>query len=116
MDQTHTLLLDELEDRVERIFIATEDLREATGDGKTSRQLLESIFRNVHSLKAAASSSNLTDLTRIAHEFENLLHSLRVGRIILNDSVLRAFDETTDAMHTSLRDESAANQQTNREW
>jgi len=111
VDQTHPLLLDELEDRVEQIFIATEDLREAIGDGKTSRQLLESIFRNVHSLKAAASSNNLNDLTRIAHEFENLLHSLRVGRIILNDSVLQAFDETTDAMYASIRDEPAANQQ-----
>ena len=111
MDQTHPLLLDELEDRIEQVFIATEDLREAIGDGKTSRQLLESIFRNVHSLKAAASSNNFNDLTRIAHEFENLLHSLRVGRIILNDSVLRAFDETTDAMYASLRSEAAANQQ-----
>ena len=111
MDQTHTLLLDELEDRVEQIFIATEDLREASGDGKTSRQLLESIFRNVHSLKAAASSNNFADLTRIAHEFENLLHSLRVGRIVLNDFVLHAFDETTDAMYASLRDEPAADQQ-----
>lgn len=104
MDQTQRLILDELEDRVEQIFVATEDLREAVGDGKTTRDLLESIFRNVHSLKASASSNGLDNLTKIAHQFENLLHSLRVGRIDLTEPVLRAFDETGDALYSSLRD------------
>jgi two-component system chemotaxis sensor kinase CheA len=109
VDQTHRLILDELEDRVERIFAATEDLREAIGDGKTSRQLLDSIFRNVHSLKASASSNGLDVLTRIAHQFENLLHSLRVGQATLNNPVLQAFDDTAEAMFSSLREESSVN-------
>ncbi len=109
VDQTHRLILEELEDRVEHIFAATEDLREAIGDGRTSRQLLESIFRNVHSLKASASSNGLDELPRIAHQFENLLHSLRVGRTTLTDAALQAFDETAEAMFSILRADASVN-------
>jgi two-component system chemotaxis sensor kinase CheA len=94
---------DELEDRVEQVFATTEKLREVVGDGKTTRQLLDSIFRNVHSLKASASSQNIDNLARIAHHFENLLHALRTGRANLNDHVLQAFDDTADAMFGCLR-------------
>ncbi|HEY6806290.1 MAG TPA: ATP-binding protein [Pyrinomonadaceae bacterium] len=102
---------DELEDRVEQIFSATEKLREAVGDGKTARQLLESIFRNVHSLKAAAASNDIDNLTQIAHRFENLLHALRTGKARLDDRVLRAFDDTADAMYGSLRELETGNSQ-----
>ena len=107
-------ILDELEDRVEQIFAATEELREVAGDGKTTRQLLDSIFRNVHSLKASAASNDLDNLAHIAHQFENLLHALRVGKACMNDEVLRAFDEISDAMFASLRpSESSTTRSTN---
>src|SRR5437867_4816601 len=111
MDQTLRLILDELEDRVEQIFAATEELREVVGDGKATRHLLDSIFRNVHSLKASASSNDLDDLSRIAHQFENLLHALRVGKTLMDDEVLRAFDDTCDALFASLRQTESANSQ-----
>ena len=97
-----SLISDELEDRVEQIFNATEKLHEITTEGRTARQLLDSIFRNVHSLKASAASNNLDELALISHEFENLLHSLRMGNTRMTDEVLRAFDETADAMFSSL--------------
>jgi two-component system chemotaxis sensor kinase CheA len=96
-------VLEELEDRVEQVFAATEQLRGAVGDGKSVRQLLDSIFRNVHSLKATASANGLNDTTHIAHQFENLLHALRVGNARMSDDVLRAFDDTGEALFSSLR-------------
>src|SRR6476646_5614126 len=102
-----SLISDELEDRVEQIFIATEKLHDLTTEGRTARQLLDSIFRNAHSLKASAASNNLTELALISHEFENLLHSLRVGNTRMTDEVLRAFDETADAMFSSLHSKGA---------
>jgi len=102
VDQTQRLLLAELEDRLERIFEAIEELREATGDGKRTRQLLESIFRDVHSLKAASAINNLQDLNHLSHEFENLLHALRTGKATLNNEILTAFQETADAFSASL--------------
>ena len=103
MDQ-HRLVLEELEDRVEEIFAATERLHDVAGDGKSTRELLDSVFRNVHNLKASAATHDLETLARIAHQFENLLHSLRVGKILIGDEVLTVFDSIADAMHANLRD------------
>lgn len=104
VDQTHRLIVEELGDRIEEIFAATEEIRETIGDGKTTRQLLESIFRNTHSLKASASFNGLDDVATLAHEFENLLHALRVGKVTLNDDILYAFDQTADALFSNLND------------
>ncbi|HEX6284503.1 MAG TPA: ATP-binding protein [Pyrinomonadaceae bacterium] len=88
----------ELEARVEQISATIRELRQNARDGRTTRQLLDSLFRTVHSLKAAASAEGLNDLSRIAHEFEDLLHALRTGKLTLDDQVLRAFDDTTAAL------------------
>lgn len=97
-------MLAELEDRVEQILAALEQLREVVDDGKQTRQILDSVFRTVHSLKASAAANNLDDPARIAHQFENLLHSLRTGKATLNARVLRAFDETAEALLNSLHE------------
>lgn len=95
-------VLAELEERVERIFSAVEELRESAADGRARRKLIDAIFREVHSLKAAAATSGLEGLARISHDFENLLHALRVGRKTLNDELLGVFDETAEALFSSL--------------
>lgn len=99
----------ELADRVEQISATIQELRDTaeqgmSSDGRGSRQLIDSLFRTVHSLKAAASTAGLDNLSRTAHEFENLLHSLRTGNITLDAEVLRVCDETVVA----LRDGSEA--------
>ena len=54
-----------------------EQLRAAGDNGPQARQLLNALFRNVHNLKATASANGLTSLATAAHEFEDVLHSLR---------------------------------------
>jgi len=54
-----------------------EQLRHAAGNGPQARKLLDTLFRSVHSLKASASANGLTTLAAAAHEFENVLHTLR---------------------------------------
>jgi chemotaxis protein histidine kinase CheA len=54
-----------------------EQLRQAAGNGPQARKLLDTLFRQVHSLKANASANGLTTLVAAAHEFENVLHALR---------------------------------------
>ena len=87
-----------INDRVDQISTTIQELRQASADGRRSRQLVDSLFRTVHSFKATASAEGLTDLSQTAHEFENLLHSLRTGKVALNDNVLRAFDEALLAL------------------
>jgi two-component system chemotaxis sensor kinase CheA len=91
-------------DRLEQISATIGELRASAADGPKSRQLVDSLFRAVHSFKAAALAAGHNDLSRTAHDFENLLHSLRTGKLILNDEVLRAMDDTALA----LRDGSPA--------
>jgi len=87
-----------IEDRINQISKTIQELRQSSSDGRKSRQLRDSLFRTVHSFKAAAAAEGLTELSRTAHEFEDLLHALRTGKITLDDDVLRAFDETTVAL------------------
>jgi len=56
-------------DRVDQISATIDELRHAAADGRRSRDLLDSLFRTVHSLKAAAAAEGFTDLGRTAHEF-----------------------------------------------
>jgi two-component system, chemotaxis family, sensor kinase CheA len=94
--------LSELEDQVEEIFATVEELREVAGDGPATRKLLDSLFRAVHSLKANASASGLSRLGLVAHEFENLLYSLRTGKTSLDNDTWQILTESSDALFNSL--------------
>lgn len=63
--------------QIEQIFHAIEQLRAAADDGPRKRQLLDSLFRHVHNLKARAAANGLNNLAAAAHEFENVLHTIR---------------------------------------
>jgi len=49
----------------------------ASANGPQARKLLDTLFRSVHNLKASASANGLTSLATAAHEFEDVLHTLR---------------------------------------
>jgi len=86
--------LSDLEDKLAQIKTALAELRATAVDGPTTRKQIDSLFRQVHSLKAAAAADGLADLTRAAHELENVLHSLRTGDSPLNDDVLEQLNNT----------------------
>ena len=88
----------ELQTRVEHISATIGELRASAADGRKSRQLVDSLFRAVHSFKAAALAAGRNGLSQTAHDFENLLHSLRTGKLMLDEEVLRAMDETVLAL------------------
>ena len=90
--------MSDLEDKLEQIKTALADLR-ATGDGPTTRKQLDSLFRQVHTLKAVAAADGLTDLSRAAHDLENVLHSLRTGESSLDD---RALEQLLEILPTDL--------------
>ena len=92
----------ELHRRVEQISALVAELRQAAGSGPKTRELIDSIFRSVHSFKAAAAAEGRNHASSLAHSLENLLHDLRTGKIKLDEGVLRVFEDTTAA----LRDES----------
>lgn len=74
---------DEFEDRLAKISAAIDQVRASAG--KNRRELLDTLFRSVHSLKAAAHAHGMDDLAARAHELEDLLHAVRTGRASLDE-------------------------------
>jgi two-component system chemotaxis sensor kinase CheA len=84
----------------EQIVSTMKELREVGDDGPRARRLLDALFRSVHNLKARAAADGLNSLATAAHEFENVLHSLRTGSV---DAAVR--DAIPAEVWNSLRQE-----------
>ncbi|MBD0371071.1 MAG: chemotaxis protein CheA [Pyrinomonadaceae bacterium] len=108
--------LAEAEDLIEVLAGDTQALRARRNEGRARRELVARIFRHVHTIKGSASAVGLTEMAELAHEFENLLEGVRLGRVQVEDSVLDAFDEAASALEQTLsaavRGESLAVSQT----
>lgn len=102
--------MSDLEDKLEQIKTALAELRASTAGGPDTRKQLDSLFRQVHSVKAVASADGLTDLSRAAHELENVLHSLRTGESTLDHHVLQQLLETSTALSLKTEEKHALNQ------
>ena len=85
--------MSDLEDKLEQIKTALAELRASTADGSATRKQLDALFRRVHNVKAVAAADGMTDLSRAAHELENVLHSLRTGKSTLDNHVLQQLGE-----------------------
>jgi two-component system, chemotaxis family, sensor kinase CheA len=68
------------------------------------RELVNQIFRGAHSIKGASGFFGFTDVQRLTHALENLLHELRDGGTSLtsglSDLLLRATDLLRAVLHT----------------
>jgi two-component system, chemotaxis family, sensor kinase CheA len=105
VDQTQREFLVELEELVELIFADLGELRAgltSNSEPRERRELVDRIFRRVHSVKGSAGSSGLEVVSRIAHEFENLLGAVRSGQTLLDDLVLEICENATEALDESL--------------
>lgn len=102
MDQSQNEFALEIEELVEHVFADLDLLRSKQQEGPARRRLLESIFRRVHSIKGSAASSNLTQTSELAHGIENLLDSVRSGRVRVSDDLLDAIEFATDLLSSSL--------------
>ncbi len=102
MDQAQREFLVEIEELVEQIFADLDELRTTTKDGRPRRELIDLIFRRVHSVKGSAASCGLEAVRQIAHEFENLLDAVRAGRVSVDDEVVDACEGATEALSESL--------------
>jgi two-component system chemotaxis sensor kinase CheA len=102
VDQTQREFLVDIEQLVEHIFTDLDELRERRNHGPSRRELIDRVFRRVHSVKGSAASAGFDSISRIAHEFENLLEAVRAGQTLLNDSVLDTFEAATDSLAQTL--------------
>ncbi len=71
-------------------------LDNAIKEGDLDPELVNEVFRGMHTLKSLSGTFGVDPLSRIAHYEENLLDQLRLGRIELTPSVLDLLFESVD--------------------
>jgi len=103
VDQTERDFLVDIEDLVEHIFGDLDELRATRAEGRARRELIDQVFRRVHSVKGSAASSGLEVVNHIAHELENLLDEVRAGRVLIDDSIVDTCESATEALSESLQ-------------
>ena len=102
-DQLLREFLAEADERIEALFADVERLRRVHMDGRARREIVARIFRHVHTLKgSAATIPELVPLSRLAHEFENLLDAARNGRVPLSDATVDMCEDATNALSLLL--------------
>ena len=82
-------------DRLDRDLISLEK-------NPTSKELLGSIFRAVHTVKGTTGFLGYTRLESVAHAGENLLSRLRDGILVLSPSITSGLLAMVDAVRTML--------------
>ncbi len=73
----------------------------------TNTELLNEIFRCMHSMKGSAGFLGFTHLVEVAHQAESLLNKLRQGEISVSPFIIDIILEAVDAvklLHTDIRE------------
>ncbi|MBN1655109.1 MAG: chemotaxis protein CheA [Deltaproteobacteria bacterium] len=65
-------------------------------------ETVNNLFRGVHTLKGLAGMFGFSKLGQLAHRIEDLLEDLRLGRVVLNQSVLDILFEGVDTFQRLL--------------
>ena len=77
---------------------------EGSKQGKIDPDIMNNIFRGVHSLKGLAGMFGMTKLSEFAHHLENLLDSMRLGKVRISSEMLDILFEALETFN-SLTDE-----------
>ena len=84
-------------------FEECEDLLAALAEGLSQieagvddAEVVNAVFRAVHSVKGGAGAFGLTDLVGFAHRFETVLDAVRAGRLAVTGNVLHVLQRSAD--------------------
>lgn len=95
--------LAEAEEILEELVSQLSDLADMAEKGAWDPDLLNAIFRGAHSLKGVAGMFGFTAVAEVAHNTENLLDWLRMGKVSLNQQVLDLLFRSAKLLTTLLR-------------
>ncbi|HEX2768816.1 MAG TPA: chemotaxis protein CheA, partial [Geobacteraceae bacterium] len=96
--------LAEAEEIIDKLSLDLVGLSDYPETEECNPELINSIFRGVHSLKGLAGMFGFTDLSELAHNLENLLDSLRLGRVMLSQSILTVLFDSMDLLGNLVRE------------
>jgi chemotaxis protein histidine kinase CheA/CheY-like chemotaxis protein len=88
--------LDECGERTDSLSERLLRLEQNAGD----RELINEIFRDLHTLKGSSAFAGLTKMNRVAHQAEDLIGALREGRRQVDRNVVDVLLESLDVLRT----------------
>jgi len=104
---THTKavqdFLAEAEEIVEQLGSELADLSDMAESGELVPDVLNSIFRGAHSLKGLAGMFSFSGVAELAHNMENLLDWLRLGKLNLTQQLMAVLFDAHELLSTLIR-------------
>jgi two-component system chemotaxis sensor kinase CheA len=95
--------LAEAEEVVEQLGTELADLADMADGGELNPDVLNSIFRGAHSLKGLAGMFGFTEISELSHNMENLLDSLRLGKVILEQGLMKVLFDAHELLTSLVR-------------
>ena len=90
--------LAEAEEIIEKLNLDLVALGDGDGSGDVDPDLLNSIFRGAHSIKGLSGMFGFDDISSLAHCMENLLDSLRLGKVTLSGPLIETLFEAIELL------------------
>jgi len=95
--------LAEAEEIVERLSTDLGTLGDCADSGECDPDLLNAIFRGAHSLKGLAGMFGFADIQQLSHNLENLLDSLRLGKVPLTNATMNLLFDAMELLGSVVR-------------
>lgn len=80
--------LAEAEEIIENLNLGLAAMAEQSESGEAEPDTVNAIFRDAHSLKGLSGMFGFTDISDLAHQMENVLDSLRLGKLVISEPLL----------------------------
>ncbi len=90
--------LAEAEEIIENLNLGLAALGEQIESGEAEPETINSIFRDAHSLKGLSGMFGFNDISDLSHQMENLLDSLRLGKLELSTHLLEGLFQGVEAL------------------
>jgi two-component system chemotaxis sensor kinase CheA len=94
--------LDEIEPQLIKLASASR-AGQSAAEKQSSRDLMNGVFRLVHSMKGNSATLELKNIANLAHKAENLLDDIRNDKIELDDGRLDLLCRTLDCLRALIR-------------
>jgi two-component system chemotaxis sensor kinase CheA len=95
--------LAEAEEIVEQLGSELADLLDMADSGDCNPDVLNSIFRGAHSLKGLAGMFGFGGIAELAHNMENLLDWLRLGKLTVTHHLMAVLFDAHELLNTLIR-------------
>lgn len=95
--------LAEAEEIIDQLSLDLVALSDCAESGDCNPDIVNSIFRGAHSLKGLAGMFGFATISDLAHNLENLLDSLRLGKVPINQSTVMVLFDSMEVLGALVR-------------